>query len=248
MTDPVDAPRPPLYVAGASSGPRRLTPLVCALAVLVVGCARSSPAPAPGPEIEAEEVAREAREATRLDAPARVLFSWRLNESGRRLGGRGAARMEPPYRARLDLFLENGETAARAALVGGELRLPPEVEPGLVPPPPLLWASLGVFHPGADAVLLDGRAGEDGEIRLRFALSDDRELRYVLRDGEVRQAELVRDGHVIERVRVEEVAGPGEVPGEAVYRDLAAFRELTVTVESIEEVEGHPPGIWHVGE
>lgn len=186
--------------------------------------------------------ARALRDSTRLREPVRIVFRWRLNESGARLEGEGVARLAPPARARLDLFTQNGETAARVALVDGELRLPPGVDRRLVPPAPLLWTSLGVFRPGEDAELR-GASGPRNELRLSYALPDGGTLRYDLREEKVRAAELRRDGHGVERVRVS-WNGNERFPSEARYRDLAAFRELTVTMESIERVEPYPDEIW----
>jgi len=157
--------------------------------------------------------------------------------------GRGVARVQPPYQARLDLFTENGETAARAALVESRLRVPPGVDRRLVPPPPLLWTALGVFHPGAGAELLDGTLeGNDG-LRARYRLEGDVELVYDLAARTIRSAEIQRDGHAVERVRLEWDERTG-FPEQAVYRDLAAFRELKVKTESVERAEPYPPEVF----
>lgn len=238
---PLDALRARLYVGGAGSGGTGglWAPI---FVVLTAGCATSAPPP-PAPTVDAEQVALRMERRTRPEAPTRAVFGWEMNESGSRLSGRGVVRMEPPYRVRLDLFLDNGETAARAALVEDELRLPPGVDRRLIPPPPLLWASLGVFHPGPRARLLDGRA-RDGGVRLRYGLSGGEELRYRLRDGRLRAAELLRDGDVVERVELDDREDGATPPG-ARYRDLSAFRELRVSIESTERVESYPPEIWH---
>lgn len=240
--DRVDAPWRRLYVGRARSAPTRALPAL-ALAAALLGCAGGRPG-TPVPDTRVEEAARVALEDSRLREPVQIIFGWQLNESGSRLRGRGVARMEPPYRARLDLFTENGETAARAALVDDELRVPPEVDRRLIPPPPLLWTSLGVFRPGEGAEAVDGRSVEGDALRLRYRTPGGEELRYELRDRTVVAAELVREGTVVERVRLEPGAS-GRFPDEATYRDLTAFRELKVTVESIERVEPHSPDIWH---
>lgn len=185
--------------------------------------------------------------ATRIDGPYQLVFGWRLNDSGRRVRGRGVARLASPYRARLDLFTENGETAAVAALVGGELRLGRGMEEELVPPPPLLWASLGVLHPGRDASLLGAGAAEGSGILLRYGLADGGELRFRVAEREVRGAEVIRGGHVVERVRADGEGNLGRFPREAIYRDLTAFRELTVRLESVRRVAPHSETIWHPG-
>ena len=240
----VDAPPRDFYVARARSGIVGLLG-VLATALWLGACAASrNELPPPGPEVQG--ATSSLRDRTRLEEPVRVLFAWRLNERGSRIGGRGVARMEPPYRARLDLFTENGETAARAALVEGELRLPPEVDRRLIPPAPLLWTALGVFRPGDEARLAGGQGSMEAELLLHYALPGGGALRYDVREGRVRTAELLRDGEVVEQVRLEWTEGE-RLPREARYRDLAAFRELEVGVESTETVESYDPEIWDPG-
>jgi hypothetical protein len=152
--------------------------------------------------------------------------------------------MEPPYRLRLDLFLENGETLAQAALVEDDVRIPPWAPAEVIPPPPLLWAALGVFRPGSGAPLMGGESLAEDEIALRYLLSSDLQLRYRVKDGTVEEAELIREGHVEERVRVVRGEAANALP-DATYRNLRAFRELRIALESVEHVEGFPPGIWY---
>ncbi len=171
------------------------------------------------------------------------MFDWSINEGGARFAGKGVARVEPPYRARLDLFLGNGELVAQSALVDDDLRLPPGTPEGLIPPAPLLWASFGVFKPGLVPRLLGGEATAENTVRLRYDIPGQRELFYWLEDGRISAAEILRDGRTEERVQVtwEGTDGP---PSVANYRNVAAFRELEVEVESIEYVEPFPPEIW----
>ena len=49
------------------------------------------------------------------------------------------ARIEPPSKARLDLFLDNGEGVLSAALVDDELRLPHGAPEDILPPVELMW-------------------------------------------------------------------------------------------------------------
>ena len=50
------------------------------------------------------ELETEAVRATAPSAPLHILFDWTAREPDARFTGRGVARVEPPYRARLDLF------------------------------------------------------------------------------------------------------------------------------------------------
>jgi len=216
--------------------------ILAAAATVLAGCAAPPPAVvAPAPDAEQIALALEGR--TALTEPIRVLFDWQLNEAGVRVRGRGVARIEPPYKARLDLFMGNNETLARAALVDGDLRLPPGTPENVLPPADLMWGVLGVFRPRLGTELLGAERMEGGGLRLRYRYPDRHELRYNVLDGAVRSLELVDDGHVVERVELGSEDG-SRYPAEATYRNLAAFRELKLTRSTVESVEAYPPDIW----
>ncbi len=217
------------------------------LAVFLAACVGGGSSPPPGPGVDADQVALQQEERTRLEAPTRVLFGWTINEAGARFRGRGVARIEPPYRARLDLFLENGEPIVTAALVDDDLRLPVQAPEGLLPPAPLLWASLGVFRPGATAELLGGEAVGDEATRLRYRLPSGVELHYELARDRIQKAELLRSGEVEESMGLTHTAEVEGLPSEATYRNIAAFRQLAVQAERVQFVEPYPPEIWTVG-
>lgn len=227
---------------------RPVGPLLALVAAAATGaCAHAPPPPVtpPPPPVNASQLALSLQQGTALSEPIRVVFSWALNEAGTRVKGRGVARIEPPYKARLDLFLGNGETVVRAALVNGELRLPPGAPTNILPPPDLMWGVLGVFRPDTDAGLVGAERADGGEVRLRYRYGDGRELDFRVVDGRVRAIELLdRGGHLTDRVEL----GLGEsdrFPMEATYRNIAAFRELKLTRESVERVEPYPPDIWN---
>ena len=212
---------------------------------LLLGVAACTPpppaviAPAPDPE----QLALALEDQTALEEPTRILFEWQLNEAGVRANGRGVARIEPPYRARLDLFLGSGETAISAALVDGDLRLPPGAREDILPPADLLWGVLGVFRPEFGIDLMGADRLEQGQEQLRYRYRDGTELHFRVERGRVRGMELREGGHAVERVEL--TLGDGErFPLEATYRNLAAFRELRLSRESVEVVESYPPDIW----
>ncbi|HET9947451.1 MAG TPA: hypothetical protein VFQ22_00865, partial [Longimicrobiales bacterium] len=134
-------------------------------AALVCACTPRGPAVV-GPVPDAQGVARRLVDGTGLEDPLWIVFDWQLNDQGQRVNGRGVARVEPPYRARLDLFLDNGETVVSAALVDGDLRLPPGSPDDILPPPDLMWGALGVFRPRPETRLLGGDRLEDDGTRL----------------------------------------------------------------------------------
>lgn len=177
-----------------------------------------------------------------MAGPTRLVFDWSLSEPDLRAKGRGVARVEPPYRARLDLFTDNGETVIRAALVDGELRLPAGSRAELVPPPALFWGVLGVFRPGTGATLLGGER-TDGGVRLSYRLEGGDGLRIDLRGGELTDLARLDRGHVVETVELQGGRQRG-FPLEARYRHLADFRELILELTEVETVEPFPPDIW----
>lgn len=185
-------------------------------------------------------------EATRPRKPTRVLFDFHVRESDARFNGRGLARVEPPYRVRLDLFSNRGENIFQAALVEGNLRIPPWAPRELAPPPALLWAALGIFRPDPDLALVQATRGEGGGVFLRYGGEGDLELRFRVGDGHLTRAELYRDGHLMEEVDLSLDEATGAVT-ETVYRNRALFLELTFSLESSEYVASFPPEIWYPG-
>lgn len=217
----------------------RIRYAVAALAaVLLSGCAGRSIPETLEPAVAAELVA-----STAPDRPLRVIFSWRALERDARFDGSGAARLEAPYHARLDLFGPTGDGYLSAALVEQELRLPPGTPPVRLPPPAMIWAVLGVVAPPPRAVLRGTRAGE-GRTELYYGL-DDGLLRYDLRGGRLVAAEWEGKGTRMD-VRLEGSAEHG-LPRRAVFRDWAAHTELELNLERVDEVEPYPPDIWSPG-
>lgn len=180
---------------------------------------------------------------TSLENPIRILFAWELNDAGVGVRGRGVARVAPPYRARLDLFLNNGELVIRAALVDGELRLPVGAPDDILPPPDLMWGTLGVFRPESGAKLVGGDRLDDGLIRLRYRYEDGTELHYATEDGVLRKLEMLSDGDVVQWVEVDR-DGDTRYPARATYRNLADFRELKIIRQELDLVEAYPVDIW----
>lgn len=193
--------------------------------------------------VDADQIALRASGSTALPHPSRIVFEWSLAEQGVRAQGRGVARVEPAYKARLDLFLSNAETATMAAMVQDDLRMPPGMPTDILPPSHLLWGTLGVFRPGLGTSLLGGDRLEGGAVRLRYRIPGGNEVHYRLDQAlRIRQVEVFESGTAIQRLTLEH--GEGRFPTEIVFRDLAAFRELRIRRESEEQVEPFPADIW----
>lgn len=215
---------------------------VALLAVSVAGCGPKRLqvlGPMDSPDAVAEAMVAE----TRLRGPTRIDFTWRLNEAGDRLSGVGVARVEPPYRARLDLFLGNGESVISAALVDDELRLPPGARDDVLPPVDLMWGTLGVFRPVEGARLLSGDRLAEGARVLRYAYPDGEEVHFQLSGDGVQALEVVDGGSMVEWVRLEE-SDDGVYPRSVTYRNLVDFRELEITRTEVRAVESFDAGIW----
>lgn len=194
---------------------------------------------------DAATTARGLERDTELVEPLQIRFAWHLNESGSRMDGLGVARVEPPYRARLDLFLENGETVLSAALVEGELRLPQGARDDILPPVDLMWGALGVFRPSSGAELVGGERLADDAERLRYRRPGGAELHYEVAGGSLRSVEVFRGDDVVEWVRVSgSPEGEGRYPTEATYRNLTDYRELRITRQELRRVRGFDPDIF----
>jgi hypothetical protein len=215
---------------------------VAAALVLSSGCASGSARPAggpPQPELEAD-----ALRATTPARPVELVFAWNLEESDARFSGKGSTRLEPPGRARLDLFGPRGETYLSAVMIDMDLQMPPGVQDAPLPPAALLWAALGIFRPPVGAQL--AATSRDGAtMQLDYARDDER-WTFRFEEGALRYAEWVgpRDGK-----RTVELDGRAEqgLPRTALYRDWPAFRSLKLTLEQVHETDGFPADIWAIG-
>lgn len=209
---------------------------------LMAGCGPGRTV-AVGPLPDPGGAARAAADAARLTEPARIEFRWELNEAGSRVEGVGVARVESPFRARLDLFLDNGEGVVSAALVDDELRLPFGAPDDVLPPVELMWGTLGVFRPLPTARLEGGDELEGAAQRFRYRADDQVELHYELSGGRVRVVEMLRGTSVVQWVRLTE-AKDGGYPAAATYRNLVDFRELKITRTAVIPAESFDPSIW----
>ena len=198
----------------------------------------------PVPILDTDQAVLRASRDNPFPNTSQVIFRWTVREPDLRLEGMGVARLQHPDRARLDLFMENGEAVLAASLVEDQLRAREGTRLQVVPSPALLWASLGVFRPGEGVTLLGAEAFDDDVFRLRYRLPDGDELRYELRSGRVTEVELRHEGNATHRVALNREGG-GELPKETTYRNLASFSELNVTVETVERVDSHPSDIWY---
>lgn len=203
----------------------------------------SAPAGAQPAAPSREQMARDAdalRRATTPASPRQVNFGWELDEAGARFRGRGVARYQAPRRVRLDLFGPRGETYLAAALVDGELRGPPALlERFRLPSPGLLWGAVGIIAPPDDAELLE-TATRGPETTLRYRLGED-VLEYRVEGDRLQAVRRRRGSGVAESI---DLTWDGTRLARAQYRDWAAFRTLSLTLESSTDVEQFPEETW----
>jgi hypothetical protein len=163
----------------------------------------------------------------------RLLFDWELQDGDISARGEGVARIAYPDSARLDLFVAGGFGSGIAILIGDSLQVPGgSMARRFVPPPPLLWASLGraALPPARDTL-----ARVDGEL-LRIDIGVPVNWRLTFRRDTLLRVERVRDGRILEWV---------ERTGDAVrYRSEEGRRSLMLTVKRREEVAPFDASIW----
>jgi len=214
--------------------------------IIAAACTPGAAAPPAGAPVADPAGTAAALAAATAPAEARQIhFNWTLDEAGSRVRGRGVVRLSPPDRLRLDLFGPRNETVLAAALVGGEARLPAGAQPGVaLPSPALLWAGLGVVRPPAGATLESATEGE-GVSTLRYRSAAGELYEYQVAAAQPpRLQQLQRSGEhgPLETVSLER-DGAGGI-ARARYRDWAAFRDLTLEIDSIAPAASFPDAIW----
>jgi hypothetical protein len=194
------------------------------------------------------QLAQQLADASRLQRPLHIVFNWTYTEENARFSGRGATRVEPPYKARLDLFGPRGETYLAAAAVGDTLRLPPNAPSQLrsiVPPIALLWSALGVLRAPEGAALTS--TTQRGDTLLLVYTRNDERWSFRAVAGRLQYAEWNGPNSGRRTVQLTGTA-TFNLPAVAVYRDWAAFRELTLTLEQANEAASFPADIWYPGQ
>lgn len=198
-----------------------------------------------GPALDAQAVAAAASVANRIPETAQLNFEWSLREPNLNVHGEGVVRVQPPARARVDLFLGEGTSVLAVALVGDDLRVPRGAPRGVIPSAPLLWATFGIFRPGDASVILG--AEQVGErVRLRYRLPDSNEIHYYLVEHRVVRVEMYVDDELVHEVDLD-VPDPTQLATESIYRNNPSFRELKVSVSTVEKMNGFPERIWSPG-
>ena len=163
-----------------------------------------------------------------------VVFRWRYEDPDMQARGEGVARVASPDSARLDFFVDPGIGAGYALLIGDDLHAPGiSLVRRYLPPPPLLWASLGRLHVPASA---DTVARVDGDT-IRADIGRAPTWRATFAGDRLVRLERIDNRRVVERV----VRSAGD---EVRYDHLGARRSLTLTVSRRSEVQPFDATIW----
>ena len=219
-------------------------------AVILAGCgsAGATPPQQAGVPLDTQAVAA-AVERTRPTQPTHIVFSWTLQEGENRFSGKGVARVEPPYRARLDLFGPRDEAYLSAILEERSLRLPAGVQDAPLPPAAMLWSALGVFLEPENATLV--RAAPDGDGFDLGYRGPEGQWRFRFDDGRLGRVEHEREGAGRQTVELNHASATNvdasPLPHRSTYRDWAAFRELVLTIDEVRHVASFPASIWSLG-
>lgn len=216
-------------------------------AAMVIAAAVSACAPAARPLAGAPT--RAVLPPTSIPAAPTVLrFDWSYKDETFEATGDGAVRRLGPDRARLDFFLRNGMAGGFAILVGDTLTVPGiDLVKRMLPPVPLLWASLGrlAVPATADTVArLDGDTlrADLGSLRGKDASgADGRAWRVAFAGTQLARVELIEGGKVIEwMTRSTGRDGPLRLQ----YVHERGKRRLAITVTDTTIVEGFNDAIW----
>lgn len=204
----------------------RSSRLVAALALSAVACAPRA-APLAGAPVPAR------LPDARLATPRHIVFRWELEDGTFVARGEGVARVAPPDSARLDFFLDGGAGGGTAYLIGDALDAPGgDLVRRLLPPAPLLWASLGrlAVPPGDTVARLDGAV-------LRADIGADPVYRVAFEGDSLRRVERIDGGRLHEWV---ERSAEGRVE----YRHESSGRRLSLDVTRVASPGGFDASIW----
>ena len=164
----------------------------------------------------------------------RIVFDWRVRDGLLSASGEGAARLAPPDSARLDLFLAGGFGSSHAILIGDTLYAPGgDRIRQLLPPPALLWASVGRLAVPAAA---DTTARASGDT-LRADIGRDPVWRVTFVGNRLARLERIEDGRIAEWIG-------RSAEGTVDYEHLQSGRSLRLRVTRTDEVPEFDASIW----
>jgi hypothetical protein len=164
----------------------------------------------------------------------RIVFQWEYHEQdGFSARGESVARIVAPDSARVDFVVAGGFGGGWAVLIGNDLATPgPDFVRRLVPPAPMLWATLGrlAVPPARDTT---ARVAGD---TLRADIGSDPTWRVTFVGPRLARVERIEGGWIQEWVSRDSTL--------LHYEHETGHRSLTLRVERTEEVSGFDSSIW----
>jgi len=164
-----------------------------------------------------------------------IVFNWELEDTELNARGTGAARFASPDSVRLDFFVSGGLGSGAAVLIGDSLMAPGgDMVRRLVPPPALLWASLGRL---AVPAVADTTVRVDGPT-LRADIGRPVAWRITFNRDTLTRVERVSKNRVIEWVERSIKA--------AHYHHNTARRSLRIDITRVNESAPFDATIWRL--
>lgn len=162
-----------------------------------------------------------------------LVFRWHYRDPDMEARGEGVARIASPDSVRMDFFVDPGMGAGYALLIGDSLSAPGiALVRRYLPPPPLLWATLGHLQVPAAS---DTTVRVDADT-VRADIGSDPVWRATFAGRRLVRLERIDGGRVNERV----VRTGDDVR----YEHLGARRSLSLTVTRRTEVPPFDATIW----
>lgn len=163
----------------------------------------------------------------------RIVFRWDYEENSILARGEGSIRAAAPDSARVDLFLAGGIPAGYAILIGDSLRGSSANQiRRVLPPPPMLWASLGrlVVPSLPDTVItVDGAT-------LRADIGRPATWRVTIKGDRLIQLARLNGGRIAEVVTRDD--------GGRLLYEVPGRRKLWLGIIRDEEVPAFDAAIW----
>ncbi|MGH7718415.1 MAG: hypothetical protein ACREON_06185 [Gemmatimonadaceae bacterium] len=206
--------------------------LVTVLSLFAAGVA-SSCAPS-APELSGELAPARLPRAELPPVHRSITFNWSYRDRDYSFRGEGVARIAPPDSARFDFFVGSGYGGGYALLIGDRLTTPRgDMVRNLLPPVPLLWASLGrlAVPPAADTA-----ARVDGDT-LRVDIGLDPAWRSTFVGDSLRGLALIDGG----RIRQFVTRAPA---GTVRYEHTRTGRRLDIDIVRVDTVAAYESRIW----
>ena len=162
-----------------------------------------------------------------------VVFRWDYEENSLMAHGEGSIRASAPDSARVDLFLAGGVPAGHAVLIGDSLRGPNTQQvQKVLPPPPMMWATLGRL---AVPALPDTVLTVDGET-MYADIGRPASWRVTVKAGRLMQLAHLSGGRITEVVT-------RDSGGRLLY-EVPGRRKLWLGIIRDEEVPAFDAAIW----